>query len=65
LPNGAQETVTRTTVVPAEQAETGGAGGTSTNTANASLQSGGVGSDKSSGLNLVMGVLGLVVAGAL
>jgi hypothetical protein len=62
--NGAQETVTRTTIVPADQAETG-TGGTGTNTATASLQSNGVGSDKSIGLNLALGALGLIVAGAL
>jgi hypothetical protein len=63
--NGAQETVTRTTIVPADQAETGGGSGTGTNTATASLQSNGVGSDKSIGLNLVLGALGLIVAGTL
>jgi hypothetical protein len=63
--NGAQETVTRTTIVPADQAETGGTGGTGTSTATASLQSNGVSSDKNIGLNLVLGALGLIVAGAL
>ncbi len=59
FPNGGVTTVTSLTVVPAEQAQT--AGGTSTNTANASLQTNSAKSVKAFSINGVLAALGLIL----
>ena len=58
LPNGGVTTVTSLTVVPADQAQTAG---TSTNTANASVQSNSAESVNAFSINGVLGALSLVV----
>jgi hypothetical protein len=60
LPNGGVTTITSLTVVPADQAQTAG-GGTSTNTAKASLQTNSAIFTKAPGINGVLGALGLIV----
>jgi hypothetical protein len=64
LPGGGVTTITSLTVVPADQAQT--AGGSSTNTGKASLQTNSANSAKAFAINGMLGALGLVVvAGAL
>lgn len=58
LANGAVSTVTSVTVVPGAAGDSNGGSSTSTNTANASLQTGAA-SQKSLAMNVVIGALGL------
>ncbi len=60
LPGGGVTTVTSLTVVPADQAQTAN-GGSSTNTAKASVQTNSAKTDKAVGLNGVLVALGLMV----
>jgi hypothetical protein len=66
MPNGSPTTVTRTTVVPAGQADQTAVGGSasSTNGASASLQTNAA-TIRSAGASYFVGAIGLLVFGAL